>query len=107
VRCIAAIHDLPNELSLNLVADPHAAIAVDAPRHIDMDVRMRIVYQRGILLAQKIVFGEPVLTSNSMEWFIGILKERPSRILPGEHLQIHPPCSYELGGLSLDLHARF
>ena len=37
----AAVLHVPDELSLELVADPHASIAIDAPRHVDGDERMR------------------------------------------------------------------
>src|SRR5579864_8406078 len=41
--CAASIPDVPYKLALELGANPHATIAVDAPRHLNLNVRVRIV----------------------------------------------------------------
>ena len=47
-RLGAAIPSLPDELSLQLFADAHAAVAVDAAGHVDVNVGVGIVYQSRI-----------------------------------------------------------
>src|SRR6185436_18268235 len=44
-RFVSSIKDLPDKLSLDLIADADAAITDNASRHIDVNVRMGVVQQ--------------------------------------------------------------
>jgi hypothetical protein len=53
VAKLRALH-LPRRLPLQVVADPDAPEAVDAPRHVDVNVRVGIVDLRRVNRAEKL-----------------------------------------------------
>ncbi len=45
---VATVPHFPHELPLNVVADPDAPEAIDAARHVDVDVGVRVVDLCGV-----------------------------------------------------------
>ena len=102
---LATFDHLPYKLSLHFLANPHAAIAVDALRHIDSNVRMRFVEKLEVLFAQKVGTRQAVLTRKFMKWLVGKILEGCPWIFASEHAQIHSSGMLELGRVGLDDHA--
>jgi hypothetical protein len=95
MRRLPAVLDLPDETSRQFLANADTAIALDASRHIDMDVWVRIVLEVRVRLTCKIRLRKAIFAGETVERFIGKLDERVCGIPVGEHSQVHPSGGVE------------
>ena len=77
---------MPDPLPLDFVAYADAAVAVDASRHVDRDVRVRSIDTMDINSAMQVPL-QAVLTQHPMELLFRPLRHGPWRIAPGQQLQ--------------------
>ncbi len=82
---MTSIKDLPDKLSLNLIADAYAAITDNALRHIDVNVRMGVVEQVWFVRAVKVALSQTVVKCVSVKWFLRKLVESFARMILSQH----------------------
>lgn len=104
---MASIENLPNELTLYLIAEPHTAITVNALRHVDVDIRMRVVDERRFTYSPEVAFFQSVLDCVTMKGFIRRFPKSMRRMILGQHFQYHAPLMLEQWSMSGDEHAVF
>jgi hypothetical protein len=80
---IATVPHLPHELALDLVADAYATVAINALRHIDVEIRMRIIKESPISLLGAFTL-ESVISKVTMEFLFWKASDRIARILVGQ-----------------------
>ena len=106
-RCVvshASLPHVPDELPLQLRADAHAAVALDAPRHVDRDVRMRVVYEAPLEHRLRRSRGKAPNAHLPMELFLREAFDGPGWILAGQRLDDRPAGLFKLRSVRLDLH---
>src|SRR6185503_20823181 len=102
-RLVATVPYLPHELALHFVAYANAAIAIDTLRHIDMDIRVRIIEQRR--MARSAAFGfESVVSKIAMKLLIGETSNHITRVLARKKPEQRSPQIFKLGRMRVNHH---
>ncbi len=91
---VSPVEYLPDKLSLNLIANPHTAVAENAMRHVNVDIWVRIVVQF-LAVNAEVFLSQTVLQGELMKGFFGKATKGVSRMILGQHAQQHPAFMLE------------
>jgi hypothetical protein len=95
---------MPDKLPLKVRTYPNAGVAIDAPRHVDRNVRVRIVRGHSAI-AVKIARIETVVERQLRKELVGKRGECPRRVVARKHPQIPFSACLDRLAVRQDVHA--
>jgi hypothetical protein len=101
---ITAVPGFPNESPGNLIANPHAAVTVDAPRHVDVNTRVRIVNRPSANFRSQLSF-EAIFSDEPMKSTGWRTVARGTRMSTREQPKLCPSQFLKEIGVRVDHHS--
>jgi hypothetical protein len=88
---VSLVEDLPDELTLHFITDPHTAVTENALRHVDVDIWMRVVDAGPFLYSHEVSFFQAVLNCATMKWVVWLSSKGVPGVVLRQHFQDHAP----------------